>query len=167
MLKIVDFYRVLQVDPEADPEVIRAAYRSLARKYHPDHVAGSGERMVAINEAWAVVGDGRARAAYDRGRVALAPRHPPAASGPRDRPLRSVRGMPPGQPSGTVLDFGRYAGWSFGQLARHDPGFLEWLAGSPMGRSYRVEIEQLLAARAPTPGARATGSIRGGFVLGR
>ena len=32
----VDAYKVLQVDPEAEDEVIQAAYRRLARKYHPD-----------------------------------------------------------------------------------------------------------------------------------
>ena len=32
----VDAYKVLQVDPEAEDEVIQAAYRRLAQKYHPD-----------------------------------------------------------------------------------------------------------------------------------
>ena len=31
-----DPYKILQVDPEAEDEVIQAAYRRLARKYHPD-----------------------------------------------------------------------------------------------------------------------------------
>jgi len=35
-----DLYRVLQVDPSADPEVIEAAYKRLALKYHPDHNRG-------------------------------------------------------------------------------------------------------------------------------
>ena len=46
MMKINDFYRVLQVDPAAEPEVIRAAYRALARKYHPDVSIGADDRMV-------------------------------------------------------------------------------------------------------------------------
>ena len=37
-----DHYRVLQVDPAADLEVIQAAYRVLARRYHPD-LSGSDE----------------------------------------------------------------------------------------------------------------------------
>ena len=37
----IDAYRVLQVDPEAEDEVIKAAYRRLARKYHPDLAFGS------------------------------------------------------------------------------------------------------------------------------
>jgi hypothetical protein len=55
-----------------------------------------------------------------------------------------------------VLDFGRYAGWSFGQIARHDPDFLEWLARAPIGRSFRAEIEVILAAR-PRPVTAAPG----------
>jgi curved DNA-binding protein CbpA len=51
MLELVDSYGILQVDPRADPEVIRAAFRSLARKYHPDVAGGSAERMVALNQA--------------------------------------------------------------------------------------------------------------------
>ena len=32
----IDAYKTLQVDPEAEDEVIQAAYRRLAQKYHPD-----------------------------------------------------------------------------------------------------------------------------------
>src|SRR3989304_5387583 len=66
-----DHYKVLQVDPEAEAEVVQAAYRRLARKYHPD-VAESPEaaaRMAAINAAWAVLKDPARRAAYDTQRA--------------------------------------------------------------------------------------------------
>ena len=63
-----DAYKTLQVDPEADQEVIQAAFRRLAQKWHPD-VAGGPEaaaRMTAINRAWEVLRDpdtiGKARA---------------------------------------------------------------------------------------------------------
>jgi curved DNA-binding protein CbpA len=55
-----DFYEVLQVHPSAEPEVIRAAYRILARKYHPDH-GGDARRMVVLNDAWDVLGDKSSR----------------------------------------------------------------------------------------------------------
>lgn len=45
-----DPYRVLYVQPDAPPEVISAAYRALAKKYHPD-VAGAVETMQRINAA--------------------------------------------------------------------------------------------------------------------
>jgi curved DNA-binding protein CbpA len=61
----MDHYAVLQVDPTADAEVIRAAYRVLARRHHPD-AGGSASRMAQINEAWSVLGNARRRRVYDR-----------------------------------------------------------------------------------------------------
>ena len=67
-----DYYEVLQVHPRAESEVIRAAYRTLARKYHPDVEGGSSARMIALNDAWDVLGDPVRRAAYDAARAGLA-----------------------------------------------------------------------------------------------
>ena len=47
----------------------------------------------------------------------------------------------------SVLDFGRYAGWTLRQLAARDPDYLEWLLRSPGGRQYRAEITALLEPR--------------------
>jgi curved DNA-binding protein CbpA len=65
-----DYYQTLQVDPHAEQEVIHAAFRSLAKKYHPDVYQGPDrdERMRAVNTAYAVLGDPTKRAAYDRER---------------------------------------------------------------------------------------------------
>jgi curved DNA-binding protein CbpA len=63
-----NLYRVLQVDPSAEPEVIEAAYRRLALKYHPDHNSGDAqaeEQMKRINEAFRVLGKPDLRADYD------------------------------------------------------------------------------------------------------
>ena len=68
-----DYYVVLQVQPDAEPEVIEAAYRQLMRKYHPDS-AGSDharatilhERAKEINRAYAVLRDPKLRWIYDR-----------------------------------------------------------------------------------------------------
>jgi DnaJ domain len=67
-------YEVLQVDPRAEPEVIEAAYRRLARMYHPDvsSHAGADRRMKEINAAYDVLGDPRRRTAYDRELAAAA-----------------------------------------------------------------------------------------------
>jgi DnaJ-class molecular chaperone len=71
-----DHYRVLQVDPSAEPEVIDRAYRALALKYHPDRSADTpdaeGMRMRRINEAYAVLANPKARARYDETRPAAA-----------------------------------------------------------------------------------------------
>ncbi|HET6317983.1 MAG TPA: J domain-containing protein [Chloroflexota bacterium] len=62
-----DFYRLLQVAPQADTEAIHAAYRRLARVYHPDlnQTPEAAERMRAINAAYRVLSDPAKRAAYD------------------------------------------------------------------------------------------------------
>lgn len=151
-----ELYEVLQVHPRAEPDVIRAAYRILARRYHPDH-GGDARRMIELNDAWDVLGDPARRAAYDSTRVMPAAGPSPEAPGPPEPTIRpaaaeSHAGPPPGHPSGTVLDFGRYAGWSLGEIARQDTDCLEWLYRSTVGRRLRVEIEALLAQRR-RPGA--------------
>ena len=69
-LSPTDLYRTLQVEPNADLEAIHAAYRRLARLYHPDlnPRPEAAERMRAINAAYRVLRDPRQRAAYDAGR---------------------------------------------------------------------------------------------------
>jgi hypothetical protein len=61
---------VLQVDPSAEPEVIEAAFRRLARKYHPDvnPEPGAAVRMRELSAAYDVLRDAGRRAEYDRGR---------------------------------------------------------------------------------------------------
>ena len=53
-------------------------------------------------------------------------------------------GPPPGNASGSVLTFGRYAGWSLGEIARGDLEYVEWLDRMPIGRPYRDEIDAIL-----------------------
>ena len=62
-----DLYRTLQVEPSANLEAIHAAYRRLARLYHPDlnPRPEAAERMRAINAAYRVLSDPRRRASYD------------------------------------------------------------------------------------------------------
>lgn len=70
MAETPDFYKLLQVDPLAEPEVIEAAYRRLAGKYHPDHndAPDTENLMKQINEAYDVLSDPGKRADYDRWR---------------------------------------------------------------------------------------------------
>lgn len=67
-----DHYAVLQVHPDAEPEVIAAAYRSLAQLYHPDRNRSpdAARRMVQINIANDVLSDPARRSAYDLSRQA-------------------------------------------------------------------------------------------------
>ena len=61
-----NYYTVLQVSPDAEQEVIEAAYKRLARKYHPDVYSGADgpDRMRELNEAYEVLGDVGKRAEY-------------------------------------------------------------------------------------------------------
>ena len=164
-----DAYKILQVDPDADLEVIQAAYRRLARKFHPDLTGGSTDaassevRMVEINAAWDRLRDAVRRAAYDLQRatgqrVQGGPDQPAARAtrpgvsrpdhrrqpGPHPSSEAGSAGPPPGRPSGSVLSFGRYAGWSLGEISRVDPDYLEWLDRMPIGRTYEAELQDLL-----------------------
>src|SRR2546428_5334122 len=69
-----DYYKILQVDPAADPDIIAVAYKRLARKYHPDTNASpeATRRMQALNTAYQVLRDPGTRAQYDRERAAQA-----------------------------------------------------------------------------------------------
>ena len=180
---MADFYEVLQVHPRAEAEVIRAAYRTLARKYHPDH-GGDAARMIALNDAWDVLGDPVRRAAYDATLRPAATARPAAGSttaGSRteaaERPLDTTirydpgaprpadathAGPPPGRPSGTVLNFGRYNRWSLGEIVRYDKDYLEWLQRSTVGRGLRAEIDALLKPRGG-PGGGAAGGATGNW----
>lgn len=68
-----DCYEVLGVAPTATPDEIRAAYRRLARRYHPDLHAGDGHgaeaeaeaRMQAINAAYNTLSDPQLRHQHD------------------------------------------------------------------------------------------------------
>ena len=64
-----DYYEGLGVAGEADPRVIKHAFRQLALKYHPDRnkEPGAEERFNEIAEAYAVLNDPQKRAAYDAG----------------------------------------------------------------------------------------------------
>jgi curved DNA-binding protein CbpA len=225
-----DHYKTLQVDDEAEFEVIQAAYRRLARKYHPDAGGGpeAAARMATLNVAWEVLRDTERRAAYDtarrRARLGIRaawttrehgspPTSPAAPPGPAasastsvggDPPwpegdLRRARepraesaspdwtsgrsttgggydpatmrtaqgegaaGPPPGKPSGSVLNFGRYASWSLGEVARYDLEYLEWLDRAPIGRQYQAELDQLLRAAGRRRSAAQDGERRGLF----
>lgn len=238
----IDPYKILQVDSEAEDEVIQAAYRRLARKYHPDLAVtpDAANRMSAINAAWELIGEPAKRQAYDRkhGPLKTAPVSSPSATDPartqasgattgggtssdasggggstpeaartgsssstrakpssgsapppetvsRDwTPGRSTQGSgydesmhaadgfgaagpPPGHPSGTVLTFGRYSGWSLGEVARTDIEYVEWLDRAPIGRNYRPEIDEILRKRGRRKSADAAETTKRGLFRRR
>lgn len=70
-MREIDYYKILEISPSANLKDIRAAYRRLARKYHPDKSKASDAtlRMQEINEANAVLSDPGKRAEFDRERL--------------------------------------------------------------------------------------------------
>jgi len=156
-----NYYQVLMVDQAADADILAVVHRRLAQRFHPDLDPGDDvrQKMLEINQAYDVLRNPERRAAYDQELVARRDRRTSdrylkrptdpgpgeaAASSSVDR-LYGEAGPPPrGVARGTMLDFGRYKGWSLGQIAAHDPDFLEWLERSPGGRQHRAEIAALL-----------------------
>src|SRR6478752_7144633 len=63
------YYETLEVERTADDGKLKAAFRKLAMKWHPDKNPGDAQsevRFKEINEAYEVLKDGQKRAAYDR-----------------------------------------------------------------------------------------------------
>lgn len=64
-----DYYRILGVLDDAEDIVIRAAYKALAQRYHPDKWTGNkdeaNKRMSEINEAYGVLSDSVKKKQYD------------------------------------------------------------------------------------------------------
>lgn len=64
-----DYYTTLGIDRTADEKAIKAAFRKLARKYHPDvnkSDTAAEERFKEVNEAYNVLSDSATRKLYDR-----------------------------------------------------------------------------------------------------
>lgn len=145
-MAVSDPYEVLQVASTAEQEVVNAAFRALAMKYHPDRdqTRFAARRMAQLNEAYALVRDEAARARWDRAQRS-------AAWGYAAQSTAGVPAPPPRSASaGTRLTFGRYAGWTLRDLARQDPDYLRWLSRHASGLRYRTEIYRILGKAGAT-----------------
>jgi curved DNA-binding protein CbpA len=161
VLNVRDPYEILQVHQNAVPEVIEAAYRTLARLHHPDRTddPDADSAMADLNWAYAVLREPSLRASYDSSHVAIAVETPAAADdGERQddgsaHPTLSERvahateaaiERDAGNPANTTLDFGRFAGMTLRQIARVEPSYLEWLRRHSSGLRYRHQIDKVL-----------------------
>ena len=62
----VDYYKTLQLSPNADVEAIQRSYRMLAQRYHPDNTdTGNEAAFRLVLQAYRVISDPEERAAYD------------------------------------------------------------------------------------------------------
>jgi len=63
---IPDYYEILQISPNADPDMIHRVYRMMAQRYHPDNAdTGDEKTFRAITDAYKVLSDPEKRAGYD------------------------------------------------------------------------------------------------------
>ncbi len=162
MPEVKDYYKVLEVQPEATPEEIKRAYRKLARQHHPDRHQGKGEaeeRFKQIQEAYDTLGDAERRAEYDRMR-----RNPFGGGNLNDlfgggRAYRSPDGGffrmdgGPGAPADEGFgNLGDLFGQFFGGGARSGGAF-----GGPFGAAPEPPREQRLELQVPFEQALAGG----------
>ena len=152
MSALRDPYEVLGVPRSATTPQIRAAYVAQARLAHPDLNHGrSVDLMRDLNEAWDILKDASRRQAWD------AAHHVPGTKGAGGsgggaiyseddgRPFwTGAMGPAPGRPYGPVVHFGIYDGWSLGEIARRDRGYLIWLRDRPEAEAMQAEILGML-----------------------
>ncbi len=63
---VPDYYEVLQISPNADPDMIHRVYRLLAQRYHPDNgTTGDEKAFCSITDAYKVLSEPEKRASYD------------------------------------------------------------------------------------------------------
>lgn len=60
-----NYYEILEISINATPEIIKAAYRTLAKRYHVDNGAVSDEKMEEVNEAYETLNDPSKKIKYD------------------------------------------------------------------------------------------------------
>jgi hypothetical protein len=62
----VDYYELMQISPNAEPETIHRVFRIMASRYHPDNnETGDNEKFLLLTKAYALLSDPARRASYD------------------------------------------------------------------------------------------------------
>lgn len=100
-----DYYKILGVTQQASAKEIKAAYRRLAKQYHPDVVRGDKEKedfMREIGEAYSFLGDEEKRKNYDAQRQKAGVK---AEGGPRGT---QKDGQQPGAGAGMPPDMSQF-----------------------------------------------------------
>ena len=120
---------MLGVDPTADAEAVRLAYRRRIRAAHPDRAGATAHQTAsAINAAWWVLRDPARRAAYDRQRQ--------AARRPTGGPAVASRRPGPAAAGGSVL----------GRADLGGPALAAERARAPAAPAYTARTAELRAA---------------------
>jgi curved DNA-binding protein CbpA len=62
----IDYYEILQISPNAEPETVHRVFRLLAQRYHPDNAeTGDEAQFRVLTDAYRVLSDPEQRARYD------------------------------------------------------------------------------------------------------
>lgn len=156
-------YEVLGVEPDADDDALRRAYRLKLRESHPD-TGGDAAAFVQVQRAWELVGTAEARAAYDRGH-GFGADATPDFSGWQTPPVRTDA-----RPKARV--YGHPGGW---RRERYLARLREWVGlGDPIAdpydpalvRSTPHDIRRLLAdALAEEATARVVAELGMGYTV--
>lgn len=166
-----DYYSILQIKPEATKEEIKAAYRRLAKKYHPDVNGGAPwaeERFKELQEAYSVLSDyfqkadyDREYAAYYRRNTSYAQQPSSAANAPRPQASAPNRPAPPKQTRESGPQDAAQTKKDFQDYAKDDPrkaqAFSHWMNfdqssknsifdGIKSGKKLRFEFANKVAA---------------------
>lgn len=151
-------YDLLDVDPSADKEAIRVAYRKQMTLYHPDKVAELGpdlralaeDRAKELNAAYAVLSNQLERAAYDRSLRGAAspppPPPPPPPASPEERLAEQMKNRAP-RP----------------EIRRPDTLFTDWKDGLKTTGIGAVSIALMVFFNSDMP---ATGSQARNWIVG-
>ena len=149
-----DYYEVLEIPRDATPDVIKKAYRKLARKYHPDVNKGDKKtesKFKEVQAAYDLLSDPEKRALFDRyGHAAF---EGMAAAGPQ-----------PGGPGWSGHHAGPTAeGFDFNDLFRQGGGGGPGGgAGPDVGGGGAGMFEELLGRMRGGPGRSGAGARRAG-----
>lgn len=68
-MPFIDYYEILEIEFDSDSSEIKAAYRRLVKKFHPDLHPNNPEataKMQLINEAYLILSDAEARQLYNK-----------------------------------------------------------------------------------------------------
>lgn len=157
-------YEVLGVDPTADEDELRRAYRLRLRQTHPD-TGGDAAEFIQVQRAWELVGTAAGRAAYDRGHGFSATPHEPQWNGWQTRPAATdsrPRARSYGHPGGWRRErylalIREWAGHGVDVTDPYDPALV---------RSAPRELRRMLAdALAEEETARTVSDLGMGFTV--
>lgn len=110
-----DYYGILGVSEQAVEREIKAAYRKLAKRYHPDVVKNDVEkkqRMYEIQEAYECLGDEESRKKYDKARMKDCYAF---QTGRKGSEAKNEREQKDGQPAPDMSQFERFFGFQPGK----------------------------------------------------